>query len=124
MDSTTIKRENIKIMQKLHKVLLGVAVSSMLWTGAVEAQTKPAAAKAAGAKKPKKKPASIRRAEAIAGKPLTPAQLKTIGAAAKERSAALKKYDTIVARALGMSLEQYKAKEKATRAKAAASAKR
>jgi uncharacterized membrane protein len=83
-------------------------VLSVLLTSSIAAQ----AQRAGGAAM------AFKRAERIAGKPLTDAQKKAIRQASMERRKAMKpiqdKFDMSVAKALGMTVDQYKAKVKAT----------
>lgn len=98
---------------------LAFCLSALLGNTAIT-HAQPAKA-AMGKKKPGKMPVALKRAERVAGKPLTEAQKKTIRKAAAERRKAMdpinKQFDTTVAKALGMTVEQYKAKVKATSAR-------
>ena len=82
---------------------------------------KPPAAKSAGARKPGRNrvPRPVAQAQALLGRPLTEAQKKAVLAAAKERDKAMKpirdRYRAKVAKALGMTVAQLEAKEKALR---------
>ena len=83
----------------------------------------PAPKKAAGARKPGRNrvPRPLAQLQAVMGKPLTDTQKKAVLAAAKERDKAIKpvrdRYRASVAKALGITLAQLDAREKAWRAK-------
>lgn len=103
-----------------HKTIYLAALSVTLLLGSTLSHAQPGAPVVAGKKAPKKSPA-LKHAEEVLGKPLTPAQKTAVRAAAKERATAMKrimeKYRTTVAKALGMTLAQYEAKEKSLKAR-------
>jgi hypothetical protein len=116
-------------MKTREPFLAAVAVGALVLapvtaTLAQSAPAKPSASKsAAGAKKPGKNrvPRPVAQLQAVMGKPLTDAQKKAVLAAARERDRAMKpirdKYQQKVATALGITVAQLDAKEKAWRAR-------
>ncbi len=67
--------------------------------------------------KPAKKGNAVKHAEEILGKPLTQSQIAAVRAAQKQRQQAMKpiqdKFKATVAKALGLTVAQYEAREKA-----------
>lgn len=103
---------------KLGAALLAASLTCGMAVNAPAQTKKPMAAKAAGAKKMGGKGGgAVKRAQAIAGKPLTAAQKTAVRAAAATRQKSIKaaqdKFKASVAKALGMSAAQYAAKDKA-----------
>lgn len=94
-----------------------VACLSVLLAGTVAVHAQTTTPKMGG-KPAKGMSPMMKRAERVAGKPLNEAQKKTIRSAMAERKKAMKpiqdKYDATVAKALGMTVDQFKARLKAT----------
>jgi hypothetical protein len=100
----------MKITNTRRRIALGIALPLALMASIAPSQAQPG--KPGG-----KKGAAIKHAEAVLGKPLTPAQKKAVRAAQKQRTEALKpiqeKFRADVAKALGLTVAQYDEREKA-----------
>ncbi|BCM93299.1 hypothetical protein IAD21_05190 [Abditibacteriota bacterium] len=112
----------VKIPTSFRIAVLSTALPLALMMGNVPSQAQPKTkAKAALGAKPPKKGNAVKHAEEVLGKPLTPTQIAAVRAAQKERQKAMKpiqdKFKAKVAKALGLTVAQYEAREKALRDK-------
>lgn len=117
-----LSEPNVNLMKSVF--LTAALLGSLSLVSPIVTSAQPAGKPATAGKKKPKKPKfgnALKEAEKVAGKPLTEAQKATVRAAAAERAEAMKpiqtKYRTTVAKALGLTLEQYEAKLKASKAK-------
>lgn len=108
-------------MNKFRYITYGAAFTLILLSGTDQVQAQPRQSPRAQGQKSALKGPAVKHAEDVLGKPLSPSQKAAVRAAQKERAQAIKpiqkKFRLTVAKALGLTLPQYEAREKALRLK-------